>query len=71
MPGPDGERDARELERLARAELEKAGLAIDYLEVVDSATMRRLPRVEAGAALTAAIRVGNTRLIDNVLLLEQ
>jgi len=66
-----GERDARELERLGRAELEKAGLAIDYIEVVDSTTMRRLPRVEAGAALTAAIRVGNTRLIDNVLLLEQ
>ena len=66
-----GERDARELERLARAELEKAGLAVDYVEVVDSSTMRRPPRVEAGAAMAAAIRVGNTRLIDNVLLLEQ
>ena len=32
--------------------------------------MARLPRVEPGAALCAAVRAGKTRLIDNVLLLD-
>lgn len=65
-----GERDPGSLERHARAELEGAGLAVDYVEVVDAATMRRPPRVEPGAALAAAVRFGKTRLIDNVFLLE-
>jgi pantoate--beta-alanine ligase len=66
-----GERDPGALERLTRSELEKAGFAVDYVEVIDSSTMRRPPRVEPGAALAAAIRIGNTRLIDNVLLLQE
>ncbi len=63
-----GERDPHALERWTRAELEKAELAVDYVEVVDCSTMRRPQRVEPGTALTAAVRLGKTRLIDNVLL---
>ena len=65
-----GERDGASLERSAREALETAGLAVDYVEVVDSATMRRADRVGSGTALAAAVRLGKTRLIDNVLLLE-
>ena len=65
-----GERDPGSLEKAVRQDLEKAGLAVDYADVVDSVTMRRPARVEAGTALAAAVRVGKTRLIDNVLLLE-
>ena len=63
--------DARKLERETREELERAGLAVDYVEVVDSETMRRVDRAAAGTALAAAVRVGRTRLIDNVLLPEE
>jgi pantoate--beta-alanine ligase len=66
-----GERDPDVLEKLTQGELEKAGLAVDYVEVVDCTTMRRPGRVEPGVALTAAVRFGKTRLIDNVLLLEE
>jgi pantoate--beta-alanine ligase len=66
-----GERDREALERQTRAELEKSGLAVDYVEVVDGATMRQTARVEPGSTMAAAVRAGKTRLIDNVLLLEE
>lgn len=66
-----GERDPGSVEKAAREDLEKAGLSVDYADVVDWATMRRPARVEPGTALAAAVRVGKTRLIDNVLLLEE
>ena len=66
-----GERDPEKLERQTRSELEEAGLAVDYVEVVDGATMHRPARVQPGSSIAAAVRVGKTRLIDNVLLLEE
>jgi pantoate--beta-alanine ligase len=63
-----GDTDARRLGRQTRAELERAGFAVDYADVVDPETMRPLDRVIPGAALAAAVRVGKTRLIDNVSL---
>ncbi|HYB53202.1 MAG TPA: pantoate--beta-alanine ligase [Thermoanaerobaculia bacterium] len=66
-----GEKGAHALARQTREDLEGAGLAVDYVEVVDAETMRPLDRVEAGAAIAAAVRLGKTRLIDNVLLLEE
>ena len=66
-----GERDREALESQTRADLEKSGLAVDYVEVVDGATMRQAAHVEPGSTMAAAVRVGKTRLIDNVLLLEE
>jgi pantoate--beta-alanine ligase len=63
-----GATDARALEEETRRELEKAGLAVDYVEAVDSETMARAARIGPGVALAAAVRVGTTRLIDNVPL---
>lgn len=60
--------DARALEGGVRRRLEEAGLAVDYVEVVDPATMARPAEVGAGHALAAAVHLGKTRLIDNVLL---
>jgi pantoate--beta-alanine ligase len=66
-----GERSASQLEKDTRRDLQAAGLMVDYVEVVDPDTMSRPPEIEPGSALCAAIRVGKTRLIDNVLLLEE
>jgi pantoate--beta-alanine ligase len=66
-----GERDAQILEQQTRVDLENAGFEVEYVEAVDGATMRRAECIEAGMALTAAVRLGKTRLIDNVLLLEE
>lgn len=60
--------DPRVLEVTVRRRLEQAGLAVDYVEVVDPATMARAAQVASGNALAAAVRVGKTRLLDNVLL---
>ncbi|HEY6065004.1 MAG TPA: pantoate--beta-alanine ligase [Thermoanaerobaculia bacterium] len=63
-----GATDPRALEEETRAEIERAGLAVDYVEAVDPETMARAERLRPGLALAAAVRVGKTRLIDNVLL---
>jgi pantoate--beta-alanine ligase len=64
-----GEREARELVRIASEPMEAAGLAIDYVEVSDPDSLAPVvdtagPRV----LLSVACRVGSTRLIDNVVL---
>jgi pantoate--beta-alanine ligase len=65
-----GERDVARLEDETRRDLAAAGLTVDYVEVVLPETFERPNRIEPGAALCAAVRVGKTRLIDNVLLLD-
>jgi len=63
-----GERETGALERETRLALEAAGLSVDYVEAVGAETMERAARVAPGVALTAGVRLGKTRLIDNVLL---
>ncbi len=66
-----GETDVRRLEEETRRELESAGLPVDYVQVVETTSMERAERAGPGAALAAAVRVGKTRLLDNVLLDER
>ena len=63
-----GEREASLLAGRVRRELEAAGLTVDYVDVVDPATMEPVANALSGTALAAAVRVGKTRLIDNVLI---
>ena len=63
-----GERETGALERETRLALDAAGLSVDYVEAVGAETMERAARVGPGVALTAGVRLGKTRLIDNVLL---
>jgi len=65
-----GERDARILEVDVLRQLAAAGLDVDYVEAVDAETMTRSAEVRPGVALAAAVRLGKTRLIDNVILLD-
>jgi pantoate--beta-alanine ligase len=51
-----------------RNELQSEGFSVDYAEVVDPATMRRVSQPRAGAALAAAVRIGKIRLLDNVVI---
>lgn len=63
-----GERDAARLTEAARRRLTEAGLAVDYVEVIDPETMAPVREAAPGSTLAAAVRVGKTRLIDNVPL---
>jgi len=65
-----GERDARILEVDVLRQLDAGGLDVDYVEAVDAGTMTRASEVRPGVALAAAVRLGKTRLIDNVFLLD-
>lgn len=66
-----GERDPEELARTARAELDReGGVAVEYVEVRDAATLQEIAAVSGPAVVAVAARVGRTRLIDNVVLEE-
>ena len=65
-----GERDAEALRRIARAPIEAEPLAKpEYLSLAGVATLAEVEgEVRTTAMLSAAVRIGTTRLIDNVLL---
>ncbi len=64
-----GERDARAVERRVREALEAAdGVEPQYVAVVDPDTLQPLETVGEQVLVAAAVQVGQTRLIDNVLL---
>ncbi len=65
-----GERDARALEwAMTDVLAEEPSLAIDYVAVVDPATLEPLDAVDRAARALVAARIGPTRLIDNCELL--
>jgi pantoate--beta-alanine ligase len=63
-----GETDTGRIRQAGRALLEgNGGLDVEYLEVADLETMQTPARVEGPVAIIGAVRVGRTRLIDNVI----
>ena len=65
-----GERGADVLRRLARTPIEAESLAKpEYLSLADIATLAEIEgEVSSAAMLSTSVRIGKTRLIDNVLL---
>src|SRR5438270_4100839 len=64
-----GQAHPAELESTARSALEKIpGSTIEYVAVVDPTTLRTPARAIAGSVLAVAVKLGSTRLIDNVVL---
>ena len=66
----EGEHGATHLIELVRATIEKEPLArIDYVNVNDAETLAQLDKIDERPVLVSlAVFVGNTRLIDNVVL---
>jgi len=65
----DGERRAAALARLIRDEIEAAGpCEIDYVDVADADTLAPVATVDRPCVAAVAVRIGGTRLIDNMLL---
>jgi len=65
-----GERDAEALRRAMREVLagEPRVTQVDYVSVADSETLEELQRVDRPALVSLAVRIGRTRLIDNLTL---
>ncbi|MFM7360452.1 MAG: bifunctional pantoate--beta-alanine ligase/(d)CMP kinase [Cyanobium sp.] len=55
----------------ARARLEAAGIAVDYLELVQAHTLRPMPRPQGLTLLAAAVHCGPCRLIDHLFLMSR
>jgi pantoate--beta-alanine ligase len=63
-----GERDAEAVLRIARVELDGAGIEPEYLELRSVSDLTPVERVNGSTLLAVAARVGRARLIDNVVL---
>lgn len=63
-----GTTDARALERTGRNALDSDVTAVDYFSVVNQDTFAAPDTARSGDAIIVAAVVGNTRLIDNVIL---
>jgi pantoate--beta-alanine ligase len=64
-----GERNAGHLREIMRHVLAREPLAqVEYVSVADPLTLQELDQIGDSAVLSMAVRFGNTRLIDNVLL---
>jgi len=64
-----GEKDAQRLRQEMITFIQKQPLAdIDYISIADAETLDELDWVNPPALVSLAVRIGNTRLIDNVVL---
>jgi len=64
-----GEKDAEHLRQEMTALIQKESLAtIDYVSIADAETLDELDTVKPPALTSLAVKIGSTRLIDNVVL---
>lgn len=64
-----GERDGQAMKNAMKAVLEKEPLAkVDYVSAADPDTLEEIGRAQDRLLLSMAVRIGKTRLIDNITL---
>lgn len=63
-----GERDAAALSDLVKRELDRSAMSIDYIAIVDPASLEPLTHIDSTARALVAARHGRVRLIDNLEL---
>jgi len=64
-----GERDAEQIRQQIIALIQKQPLVeIDYVSIADNETLDELDTVSPPALVSLAVRIGKTRLIDNIVL---
>jgi pantoate--beta-alanine ligase len=65
----DGVRDVQQIiETMRRLILSRPSARIDYIAVVDSASLEPLPEARDGTMVLLAVWIGQTRLIDNMVI---
>ena len=61
-----GERNSKEISALIKETRESEKLAkIDYIEIVDSLSLKAVDKIEKSVLVALAVYIGKTRLIDN------
>jgi pantoate--beta-alanine ligase len=65
----NGERDSEAIIRSSKEIIvSHSETAIDYLSICDPTTLSSVSRIEGATLFAMAVKVGNTRLIDNIIL---
>jgi len=65
----EGERNARKIQQKMAASIGSEPLAqIDYISVADAESLEELEEIDRPALVSLAVRIGVTRLIDNIVL---
>jgi pantoate--beta-alanine ligase len=65
-----GERDTAKIRQTTVAMIESTPeAAIDYVEIVDPDTLECIEKIDTKAVMALAVKIGNTRLIDNMELI--
>lgn len=66
---PGGKRNAKEIISEIKKYIGKKGnFRIDYIEVVDVETLKPLDKIKGKVLIAIALWIGNTRLIDNIVV---
>ncbi|MFH1783186.1 MAG: pantoate--beta-alanine ligase [Candidatus Omnitrophota bacterium] len=64
-----GERDSKNIiKQMKELLLKEKNIRIDYISIVNGESLVDIPRVQRGALVAVAVRIGKTRLIDNIVL---
>jgi pantoate--beta-alanine ligase len=63
-----GERSADAIEKIIRKGLQKPGIVVEYIQVVEPESLGRPAELSGPVWALVAARVGKTRLIDNMLI---
>jgi pantoate--beta-alanine ligase len=63
-----GERDSQSVKNEALAVMADPEIRIEYLEIVDAATIRPVESIQGGVRVAVAAWLGSTRLIDNIFV---
>jgi len=64
-----GEKDAETIRQEMTSVISKEPLAkIEYVSIADAQTLEELPKIDRPALASLAVKIGKTRLIDNMLL---
>jgi len=63
-----GESSAAKIKQEMRKALRNTGVTVDYIEVVDAVQLQPVEKVNRRVVLAGAIWLGNTRLLDNIII---
>ena len=63
-----GEYDAEKLVALMKSIISGGAVDIEYLSIVDTRTLENVSKIEGQVLVAIAVRVGKTRLIDNIFV---
>jgi pantoate--beta-alanine ligase len=65
----EGERTSKDiLSAMKKLVASRKGTRIDYIEIVDATTLKALETIKGEVLIALAVFVGNTRLIDNIVV---